>query len=82
MESPYWLTKEVLAYFRISRETLRRWRCDLDFPEAVHNSGQPRGPCRFDKAAVLEWDRKRREQSAKRLPDPSNHEGEQQDAAE
>jgi hypothetical protein len=60
MESPYWLTKEVLAYFRITRETLRRWIRDLGFPAPIHNPGQPRGPSRYDRAACLSWDASRR----------------------
>lgn len=60
MESPYWLTKEVLAYFRISRETLRRWVRDLEFPRPVHNDGQPRGPSRYNKTECLAWDQGRR----------------------
>ncbi len=60
MESPYWVTKEVRAYFRISRQTLDRWRKTLGFPAPIHNVGHPRGPCRYDKAAVLAWDGGRR----------------------
>jgi hypothetical protein len=82
MESPYWVTKEVLAYFRIARETLRRWRRDLGFPDVVHNEGHPRGPCRFYKAEVLAWEARRRTLSQTRLPDPSNDEGHQRDAAD
>jgi predicted DNA-binding transcriptional regulator AlpA len=82
MESPFWPTKKVQAYFDISRATLTRWRDDKGFPPAVHFGGHPRGPCRFVIADVLEWARKRREQSTERLPDPSVAEGLQQDAAE
>jgi hypothetical protein len=53
MESPFWLTKELPAYFRITRETLRQWIRDLGVPAPIHNAGQPRGPSRYDRAACL-----------------------------
>ena len=60
MESPYWVTKEVLAYFKRSRQTLDRWRRQFGFPEPVHFAGHPRGPCHYIIIEVLEWAERRR----------------------
>ena len=67
VECPYWVTKEVRAYFNVSRETIRRWIRDLGFPAPVHNEGQPRGPSRYVIAEVIAWDRKRRDFRAQPL---------------
>jgi predicted DNA-binding transcriptional regulator AlpA len=73
MESPYWVTKEVQAYFNVSRQTIDRWRKPpLGFPEPVHNVGHPRGPCRYLKAEVLAWDEARRERRTTRPRAPEN----------
>ena len=72
MESPYWTTKEVYTFLGISRETLRRWRRDLGFPQGVRNSQHPRGAVRFLIAEVLAWDAKRRSFRQQRPPEPSD----------
>lgn len=80
MQSPYWVTKEVQAYFNVHRNTIVRWRRELWFPEPVHNEGQPRGPCRYVIAEVLAWDKARRSMRGQRPLAPPEIEGANPDA--
>lgn len=74
VETPYWKTGEVLAYFKISRETLRRWRKKRGFPEPIHFRDDGRDPAYYPIVEVLEWDRRRRRGHQTR-PIPSVLEG-------
>ncbi len=72
MESPYWVTKEAMAYCKVSRQTIDRWRRKLGFPEPVHNEGHSRGPCRYLIAEVMAWDEARRARRTTRPRAPEN----------
>jgi hypothetical protein len=74
MESPYWLTGEVLAYFRITRSTLQRWRKSQGFPEPVHFRVDGRDPAYYAITECISWDEKRRSKRTNRLPASSETE--------
>lgn len=79
MEKVYGSTEEICRYFDRDRETIRRWRRDLGFPEPVHH-GHARGPCRFVWSEVLAWDDQYRSLRNKLPQAPSEHEGASLDA--
>lgn len=61
VESPYWITSEVLAYFRITRATLCRWRIGRGFPEPLHHRADRKDPAKYIVAECLAWDEARRQ---------------------
>jgi predicted DNA-binding transcriptional regulator AlpA len=79
MTKEYATTEEVCRHFGRKRETIRRWREDLGFPQPVHH-GHARGPCRFVIAEVLAWDAKYRSLRNTLPQAPSEHEGAPLDA--
>lgn len=56
MESPYWTTKEVLRFLKISRPGLYRMLATFaDFPRPKHLPGIERGKSRYPANEVIAW---------------------------
>ncbi len=69
----YWTTKEVCGHFGKERETIRRWRKKLWFPEPVYLGGHERGPASYVVDEVLAWEAScLRERGAKAQQRPDN----------